>query len=545
MTIQKLNGDKGDNSVDLAVHVGNKDTMPLDSRIKYENDNSEFSCHSGLRAGIQRDDNLMPKAFRFAQSGRSIVEMLGVLAIMGVLGIGSIVLIKNGLIKQAANDIIHDITLGYSNIYTSMACNTNKTPITFESKSQKNIQTACFDDIRFVFVKDIPQDVCYKILEFKGINNLSIYTEADMKILSNCAENNNLAFSFNKELFCSGTTCGGDCCYSGQTCLDEACVSCPTTIPENSCSVEMDGCPTLKKLTGEVCADNKVCSSKSTCTTCPYLTSPSGLGGQIGYRNSEYIGCFCNNANEIWDSSTQSCVSCPTENSSGQGQGQLTATAGCYCNQDTPYYSKDTDTCSVCPNGTNFVGRECIFTNDNCNGVKCAPGTYCNISPDGGCQGGSYSMKETATCSNIPSYTLYTSPKYGKFALGNTNVTYWNANNICEALNGRMFTESDSGCSGLGAADTGLAQYCSNQGWTSSDPGIGSIDDNGIIQGCGYSEKMCELYHLGNFNKTSWIGNSGKEGIVCQATRMVFPGGYYVYKNRNQASYTPFCVLND
>ena len=87
----------------------NKDIMPLDSHIKYEYDNTESSsCHSGLRAGIQRDDNLMPKAFRFAQSGRSMVEMLGTLAIIGVLSIGGIMGYSYAVDKYHANQIINN-----------------------------------------------------------------------------------------------------------------------------------------------------------------------------------------------------------------------------------------------------------------------------------------------------------------------------------------------------------------------------------------------------------------------------------------------------
>ena len=100
----------------------NKDIMPLDTRVKHEYDieralkheydNLESSsCHSGLRAGIQRGDNLMPKAFRFDQSGRSMVEMLGTLAIMGVLSIGGIMGYSYAVDKYHANQVMNDVNL--------------------------------------------------------------------------------------------------------------------------------------------------------------------------------------------------------------------------------------------------------------------------------------------------------------------------------------------------------------------------------------------------------------------------------------------------
>ena len=54
----------------------NNASLLLDTGIKYQYDNEinchsgrSFLCHSGPRAGIQSNDNLMPKAFR-THSGR-------------------------------------------------------------------------------------------------------------------------------------------------------------------------------------------------------------------------------------------------------------------------------------------------------------------------------------------------------------------------------------------------------------------------------------------------------------------------------------------
>lgn len=45
------------------------------------------------------------------QSGRSMVEILGVIAIIGVLSIGGIIGYSYGMDKYRANQTIHDITL--------------------------------------------------------------------------------------------------------------------------------------------------------------------------------------------------------------------------------------------------------------------------------------------------------------------------------------------------------------------------------------------------------------------------------------------------
>ena len=490
-------------------------------------------------------NNRLLKSEKISQVGRSMVEILGVLAVMSILTIGSTIAIRLGLITQKANAIIADANLAYISAHINAVCQTQRQSVNFETKSGKNVQTACIDGIYFAFVSNIPQNVCEKIQLLSSSQSFSVYNENDMMALSECKQDNNLAFTFSEKTFCGGTVCGSECCSSNQSCQNDSCITCPTMVPEGACKAEVSGCPTLKRLVGETCADGKICSTSLNCESCPLWTSLTGKGGQAGYGSSGYVGCFCDNANEAWNSSSQECVVCPTANSSGQGTGQLTSTTGCYCNGDTPYYSKENDTCAVCPSSMTFVGRECIFTNDNCNGVKCETGTYCKVSPSGWCQGGGYyNMNSTASCVAIPSYSTYTSKKYGKFALGSTNVNYWNANNICDALNGRLFTEADSGCSGAGAADTGVSRLCSANGWTSSSLNTGSVDENGVVQGCTYSEKLCELYHLGNFKKTAWIGNPWKEDSGCTATRMVFPGGFSLYQTRNKDSYVPFCVLN-
>ena len=53
----------------------------------------------------------MPQAFRNAQSGRSMVEMLGTLAIIGILSVGGIAGYSYGMDKYRANQTINDIML--------------------------------------------------------------------------------------------------------------------------------------------------------------------------------------------------------------------------------------------------------------------------------------------------------------------------------------------------------------------------------------------------------------------------------------------------
>ncbi len=111
------------NLLDSDINVENKDIMPLDTRIESEYDKADtmllntperleydnlvssslsFPC---LTRESRAKTCFMPQAFRFAESGRSMVEMLGVLAVIGVLSIGGIAGYSYGMDKYRANEL--------------------------------------------------------------------------------------------------------------------------------------------------------------------------------------------------------------------------------------------------------------------------------------------------------------------------------------------------------------------------------------------------------------------------------------------------------
>ena len=75
--------------------------------LSHEYDNlSSSSCHSRAQTRESRGHEC-----RFAECGRSMVEMLGTLAIIGVLSIGGITGYSYGMDKYRANETINDINL--------------------------------------------------------------------------------------------------------------------------------------------------------------------------------------------------------------------------------------------------------------------------------------------------------------------------------------------------------------------------------------------------------------------------------------------------
>ena len=170
----------------------NKDIIQLDTRVKHEYDieralkheydNEEFSCHSGLRAGIQRDDNLMQKTFRFAQSGRSMVEMLGVLAVIGVLSIGGIMGYNYGMDKYRANETINELTVRAMSLinYVGVKWHTEDLPMEMGYETDLGYSVDAWispheDKHLVIALADIPTDVCRQILNAKWTLPTKIY----------------------------------------------------------------------------------------------------------------------------------------------------------------------------------------------------------------------------------------------------------------------------------------------------------------------------------------------------------------------------------
>ncbi len=175
----------------------NKDTMPLDSRIKYENDNSASSCHSGLRAGIQRGDNLMPKAFRFSQSGRSMVEMLGVLAIIGVLSIGGIAGYSYGMNKYRANETINDVNLRAMDVISQLTQGGDPNLSAWATTTSSGYPISLNKDYApmnyYIKVEKVPFEVCNIISETMPETVEILVDNGDSK----CADGlNAMEFSF-------------------------------------------------------------------------------------------------------------------------------------------------------------------------------------------------------------------------------------------------------------------------------------------------------------------------------------------------------------
>ena len=125
------------------------------------------------------------------QSGRSMLEMLGVLAIIGVLSIGGILGFRMAMNKVRANRIAHDASLAYTTVTTSNGGYTAWAAVPLNTESGLVFSAVRQADVNgvlttYVRSEEIPPAVCEQLLKMKS-DVFNLY-ETDMQTeIENCA----------------------------------------------------------------------------------------------------------------------------------------------------------------------------------------------------------------------------------------------------------------------------------------------------------------------------------------------------------------------
>ena len=391
----------------------NTDTMTLDIRVKPEYDKAETfplspsdhdtpSCHSGPRAGIQRDNKLMPKAFRFAecghtsplssscltrrsrktafrfaQSGRSMVEMLGTLAIIGVLSIGGITGYSYGMDKYRANETTNQIMLRAIDLMTQAAQRNETLSLAGwnNEASQYDFGTPEYtNDGLIVFDVGINEKMPKRICEIVYDNMKDMAVQIDINAVradsnDTCGDDNEMTFYFEGGI---GGTCD-PACPEGQYCDNGICFK--------------GGVPEMTKVYDE-------CSYGDDCGTCRSCDSNSA--SSTGYM------CLASNSG-----------TCTIDGKDG-----LCRMGECY------------------PKG--------CTSNDDC---KEQPGTYC-ASPNSSSTE-RFPSGTMGSCAPID-FVRYEGNDGNTYYISNGAISWWDAEYACDAIGGKkllsvddLVTESD------------------------------------------------------------------------------------------------------
>ena len=222
------------------------------------------------------------------ENGRSMVEMLGTLAIIGVLSVGAIAGYSYGMNKYRANQTMHDISLRTVDLITQASQGRTELSLAEWDKEitiYDFANPAYSDDGLIMFdvgtTKKMPQSVCQMV--FDGLANTAVQIDINaVHANSNetCGTDNTMTFYFAG----GGNGTGGE---TGEQCVSTVCGTCQkcdasteTCVPvsdyEQKCTVDgQSGWCVGETCQAETCNCDKGYFCSYTSDSCEHPT-PSG-----------------------------------------------------------------------------------------------------------------------------------------------------------------------------------------------------------------------------------------------------------------------------
>ena len=173
---------------------------------------------------------------KMLQSGRSMVEMLGTLAIIGVLSIGGIAGYSYGMDKYRANETINDVNLRGIDLVRQVATNQplslSEWPAVSKAGYSISEPVLSAEGDAYFSISGVPQRVCEMV--YAGIQNnqttdveVNEYVAEDSSACDK-AEDNKMGFFFITNAGEGGTTvdelCKDITCPEGNSCTHGICM---------------------------------------------------------------------------------------------------------------------------------------------------------------------------------------------------------------------------------------------------------------------------------------------------------------------------------
>ena len=189
------------------------------------------------------------------QSGRSMIEMLGVLAIIGVLSLGGVAVFNAVMNRHTANTLTYDVML----MAESTVSLGPQEQMPFDASTEYDqMSSVLVAGVANVIVNDVDKEIC-DILISKGGNGVFVLEkQADGSPLTDCDdEGTDIVFAFRDGYLPEAGVCNPSC-DPGHICSNGQC--CPNVIPEKACSIESTeacaGVTPPSKRDGTPCGEN-------------------------------------------------------------------------------------------------------------------------------------------------------------------------------------------------------------------------------------------------------------------------------------------------
>ena len=243
--------------------------------------NRKINCHirTCSRYPEKWIPGINPRMTLCGEVGRSMVEMLGVLAVMGVLSVGGVAMYTNAMNKYRANELLNEASKRAVMVAGQLLTNPNATTMSLFQFGSNAVAGATFGEnatisngkITLTFETAPDEAICNQMIAATGTNSA-------MQVASGCG-----TITFNTDMS-KGVSTGGTSTADGWTDDDGSDCTGDTKLGgTNSCQVCVNGsyvdsdakCTT----NGQICLDGS-------CTT------PSGTSGCL--KNSDCDdGEFC------------------------------------------------------------------------------------------------------------------------------------------------------------------------------------------------------------------------------------------------------------
>lgn len=167
------------------------------------------------------------KQNKMLQSGRSMVEMLGTLAVMGVLSIGGIMGYSYAVDKYHANQIMNDVNLRGIDLIAQASRGGNFSLAEWPTKTSGDLDIGLEVDEATnttegeIYVKDVEKRICEIIADDLLPEEVELIIDGEAYVSGACGETNKMVFYYDAV----GEALGGE----NQNCVEteNGCVSCP------------------------------------------------------------------------------------------------------------------------------------------------------------------------------------------------------------------------------------------------------------------------------------------------------------------------------
>ncbi len=405
-------------------------------------------------------------------SGRSMVEMLGTLAVMGILAIGGIMGYSYAMKKYRSNQIANELSVLSNQIFLAMSMphhgeyelslgdpydksqlTSSDYAFSFGCGDGTVAEAPCSADeyAYYMSLENIPEDLCSTLVQ-------------TTQHLSNLVEQ-----QVNGSVDVTGTNCISSETGNALTLFFETEKSdsnkdeTPAPIP---CESDSE-CP-------ELCD-----TTSNTCKTCSEINAATPK-----WNGTSCVTCSENSVNTpIWDGT--SCVACPSETPKWDTDKKECVPVE--CPENKPYYHNTSETCVAC------------YENAHCNkndGKK----YYCHTNSTD-CE------KEIITSSKCEEAITKT-PKEGtssEWTVSAIGMSWWNAKRFCEAIDKpTMLSIDELNCKnkniGKKSSNGGTKGFCYDADITDSNVESSTIDELGeVYGGYGWTSNLynsCKAYYI-------------------------------------------------